>query len=62
MRKRPIPALLACLLLLSACGGVPEVDAAELAGCALTVAPERPDAGELARGAADTECLREGRI
>ena len=46
MRKRLIPALLACLVLLSACGGVPDVDAADIA-----------------RGAAaDTECLREGRI
>lgn len=62
MRKRLIPALLACLLLLTACGGVPEVDAAELAGCALTVTPERPGTGELARGAVDTERLREGRI
>ena len=45
MRKRLIPALLACRVLLSACGGVPDVDAADIA-----------------RGAADTECLREGRI
>lgn len=45
MRKRLIPALLACLLLLSACGGIPEMDAADIA-----------------RGAADTERLREGRL
>ena len=35
---------------------------AELAGCALTVTPERPGTGELARGAADMERLREGRL
>ena len=34
MRKRLIPALLACLVLLSACGGVPDVDAADIARCA----------------------------
>ena len=31
MRKQLIPALLACLVLLTACGGIPEMDAADIA-------------------------------